>query len=52
MDGDYKQTPYTVYVDNLNFTYQRGVHSAAQKGLSDLDNPLIETEIAYRFLKY
>ncbi len=22
MDGDYKQTPYTVYVDKLNFTYQ------------------------------
>jgi hypothetical protein len=22
MDGDYKQTPYTVYIDNLNFTYQ------------------------------
>ena len=22
MDGDYKQTPYTVIVDNLNFTYQ------------------------------
>jgi len=22
MDGDYKQTPYTVYLDNLNFTYQ------------------------------
>jgi len=22
MDGDHKQTPYTVYVDKLNFTYQ------------------------------
>jgi len=22
MDGNYKQTPYTVYVDKLNFTYQ------------------------------
>jgi len=22
MDGDHKQTPYTVYVDRLNFTYQ------------------------------
>jgi hypothetical protein len=22
MDGDYKQTPYTVYLDELNFTYQ------------------------------
>jgi major membrane immunogen (membrane-anchored lipoprotein) len=22
MDGDYKQTPYTVYLDKLNFTYQ------------------------------
>ncbi len=22
MDGDYKQTPYTVYVDKLNFTYE------------------------------
>jgi hypothetical protein len=22
MDGDYRQTPYTVYVDKLNFTYQ------------------------------
>jgi hypothetical protein len=22
MDGDYKQTPYTVYVDKLNFSYQ------------------------------
>ncbi len=22
MDGDYKQQPYTVYVDDLNFTYQ------------------------------
>jgi hypothetical protein len=21
-DGNYKQTPYTVYVDKLNFTYQ------------------------------
>ncbi len=22
MDGDYKQTPYTVFLDNLNFTYE------------------------------
>jgi len=22
MDGDYRQNPYTVYVDKLNFTYQ------------------------------
>jgi hypothetical protein len=22
MDGNYKQSPYTVYVDKLNFTYQ------------------------------
>ena len=22
MDGNYKQSPYTVYVDQLNFTYE------------------------------